>query len=114
MPALTATYYPHDAGTRTFYFEKNTKDEPLTNCYKAGFGFKAEVQLKQGSLCCFDGLTNLEGRHGTKPLPFDGSGSAHPKGTSRLVLVIRGRANRNYRASFNKIYSVGRGGGGKQ
>jgi hypothetical protein len=63
----------------------------------------------QGSLCYFDGLTNLEGRHGTKPLPFDGSGSAHPKGTSRLVLVIRGRANRNYRESVNKIYFEGRG-----
>jgi hypothetical protein len=111
MSALTATYYPHDdAGTRTFYFEKNTRDEPLiTESYEEGFGFEAEVELNQGSLCYFDGLTNLEGRHGTKRLPFDGSGSAHPKGTSRLVLVIRGRANRNYRESFNKIYFVGRG-----
>jgi hypothetical protein len=69
------------------------------------------MELRQGSLCYFDGLTNPEGRHGTKPLPFDGSGSANPKGTIRIVLVIRGRANSNYRASFNRIYSVGSNGG---
>jgi hypothetical protein len=106
---LLHTTRPHDAGTRTFYFEKNTRGDPLTKSYEEGFGFEAEVDLNQGSLCYFGGLTNLEGRHGTKPLPFDGSCSAHPKGTSRLVLVIRGRANRNYRESFNKIYFVGRG-----
>ena len=111
MSALAATWYPHDAGTRTFFFQKNTKDKPIAKCYDDGFGFETEVELRQGSLCYFDGLTNLEGRHGTKPLPFDGSGSANPKGTSRLVLVIRGRANSNYRASFNRIYSVGSNGG---
>ena len=94
MSTITVTYYPHDAGTRRFFFEKNNKDKPLTKCCDEGFGFETEVELGQGSLCYFDGLTNLEGRHGTKPLPFDGSGSANPKGTSRLVLVIRGRATR--------------------
>ena len=94
MSTITVTYYPHDAGTRTFFFEKNNKDKPLTKCCDEGFGFETEVELRQGSLCYFDGLTNLEGRHSTKPLPFDGSGSANPKGTSRLVLVIRGRATR--------------------
>jgi hypothetical protein len=75
-----------------------------------GAGFEAEVQLKQGSLCYFDGLTNLEGRHGTRPLSSDGS--AHPEDNSRLVLVIRGRTNINYRAFFNKIHSGEVGGGG--
>jgi hypothetical protein len=97
--------------TRTFYFEKNTRDaEPLTESYEEGFGFfEAEVDLNQGSICYFDGLTNLEGRHGTKRLPFDGSGSAHPKRAPAglcLLFVIRGRArmHRNYlyRESFNQ------------
>jgi hypothetical protein len=66
MSALTVTYYPHDAGTRTFYFEKNTRDEPLTESYEEGFSFEAEVDLNQGSPCYFDGLTNLEGRHGRR------------------------------------------------
>ena len=48
MPALAVTYYPHDAGSRTFYFEKNTRDEPLTKSYEGGFGFEAEVDLNQG------------------------------------------------------------------
>jgi hypothetical protein len=34
---LTAKFYPDDAGTRTFYFEKNTKDEPLISSYDVGF-----------------------------------------------------------------------------
>jgi hypothetical protein len=62
-----------DVGTRRFYFEKNTRDEPLTKSYEEGFGFEAEVDLNQGSLCYFDGLTNLERRHGTRPLRSDGS-----------------------------------------
>jgi hypothetical protein len=78
MSTITVTYYPHDAGTRTVSFEKNNMDVPLTKCYEEGFGFETEVELRQGSLCYFDGLTNLEGRHGTKPLPlpFDGSAAA--------------------------------------
>ena len=106
MSTITVTYYPHDAGTRTFYFEKNTKDEPLTSIYSydAGFGFAAEVQLKQGGLCCFDGLTDLEGRHGTRPLCSDGS--AHLEDTSRLVLVIRGRANSNYTGHLSTRFAL--------
>ena len=68
------------------------------------FGFKAEVQ-RQGSLCYFGGLTNLEGLHSTKPHSSTSSdGSADP---CRLVLVIRGRAQTNYRISCDKIYSAG-------
>jgi hypothetical protein len=103
MSTITVTYYPDDAGTRTFFFEKNNKDKPLTKSYDGGFGFETEVELRQGSLCYFDGLTNLEGRHSTKPLPAGLCGGDD----ARLVLVIRGRANSNYRASFNRIYSVG-------
>jgi hypothetical protein len=51
MSTLTVTWYPHDAGTRRFYFQKNTRDEPLTKSYEEGFGFEAEVDLNQGSLC---------------------------------------------------------------
>jgi hypothetical protein len=29
MSAIAVTFYLNDAGTRTFYFEKNTKDKPL-------------------------------------------------------------------------------------
>jgi hypothetical protein len=43
MSTITVTYYPHDAGTMTFFFEKNTKDKPLTKCYEEGFGFETEV-----------------------------------------------------------------------
>jgi hypothetical protein len=109
MSTLAVTWYPHDAGTRRLYFEKNTRDEPLTKSYEGGSGFEAEVDLNQGSLCYFDGLTNLEGRHGTRPLCSDGSAHLEEKYEGRLVLVIRGRTNRNYRTYFNKIYSVGRG-----
>ena len=109
MSTITATWYPHDAGTRKFYFKKNTRDKLLTKSYEDGFGFEAEVDLNQGSLCYFDGVTNLEGRHGTRPLCSDGSAQLEEKDEGRLVLVIRGRAISNYRTSFNKIYSVGRG-----
>jgi hypothetical protein len=38
------------------------------------------VQLKQGSLCYFDGFTNLEGRHGTRPLCSDGNAHLEARG----------------------------------
>jgi hypothetical protein len=69
MSAATITFYPSDQGTRTFHlrsdFEKGTVDKAVTDNNR---GFEAQKELTQGSLCYFDGITNFEGRHGTKPL----------------------------------------------
>ena len=47
MSTITVTYYPHDAGTRTFFFQKNNKDKPIMECYDDGFGFETEVELSE-------------------------------------------------------------------
>jgi hypothetical protein len=63
-------------------------------------GFEAQKELTQGSLCYFDGITNFEGRHGTKPLVVD---SSRQQDLRRLVVVVRGRTKTDYRTSFNAV-----------
>ena len=97
MSTVTITFYPSDQGTRTFHFEKNNVDEAVTANHR---GFEAQKELTQGSLCYFDGITNFEGRHGTKPLVVD---SSRQQDLRRLVVVVRGRTKTDYRTSFDAV-----------
>jgi hypothetical protein len=66
-------------------------------------GSEAQKKLTQGSLCYFDGITNFEGRHGTKPLVVD---SSRQQDLRRLVVVVRGRTKTDYRTSFNAVHGA--------
>jgi hypothetical protein len=50
-------------------------------------------------VCYFDGIVNLEGRHGTMSLEV----SCKKRDDRRLVVVIRGGTNRDYRTSFDAV-----------